>query len=112
ADPVADDQELVGEDVVPRLAGLARDDIRDALLAVDEGVAHPPEDAGPLHEVERHPASLRLARAGDCGRDGVAVGDRVLGDTRAARAAERSERGVRTRRASPDGARGGSPSLI
>ena len=31
---------------------------------------------------------------------------------RAARAAERSERGVRTRRAPPDGARGESPSLI
>ena len=44
------------------------------------------------------------SRATSPARDGISA--------RAARAAERSERGVRTRRASPDGARGASPSLI
>jgi len=79
ADRVAEEEELVGDDVVPRLPGLARDDVADAVLLVHEAVADPAQDPPPLGEAERGPARLGFARPRDGRGHRLAVRDRVLG---------------------------------
>src|SRR6266849_5406719 len=78
ADRVAEEEELVGDDVVARLPGLARDDVADAVLLVDEAVADVAQDPRPSGEPQRRPGPLRLAGAGDRPRDRLAVAGGVL----------------------------------
>src|SRR5207245_10677372 len=92
ADRVAEEEELVGDDVVPGLAGLARDDVTDAVLLVDEAVADLSEDPPPFGEAERSPARLGCARSRQGRGHRLAARDRALAEAGAGGAAGPRER--------------------
>src|SRR5439155_22082564 len=62
ADRVAEGEEPVGDDVVPGLPGLARDDVADAGLPGDEAPADRAQDARPFAQPESRPRPPGVAR--------------------------------------------------
>src|SRR5207247_8148571 len=62
ADRVAEEEELVGDDVVPGLSGLARDDVTDAVLLVDEADAELSEGRTPFSVADHRHKRLSRTR--------------------------------------------------